>query len=57
MLHLHTATGRGGATAVGCLRVEAQVFAVAEVVILELALSAARCRDAATGLSPLAFRP
>jgi predicted DNA-binding protein with PD1-like motif len=57
VLHLHAATGRSGRSAVGCLRSEAQVFAVAEAVLLELAIEAVRCSDAATGLSPLVFRP
>ncbi|HIH02717.1 MAG TPA: DUF296 domain-containing protein [Methanoregulaceae archaeon] len=57
VLHLHAATGRQGMTAVGCLRDEAQVFAMAEAVILELAVTATRRFDAGTGLSPLAFHP
>lgn len=56
-LHLHVATGRDGAASVGCLRSEAQVFAVAEVVVLELGVSAVRRCDPETGLSPLAFGP
>ncbi|NLX48976.1 MAG: DUF296 domain-containing protein [Methanospirillum sp.] len=56
-LHLHAATGRRGVAAVGCLRDEAQVYAVAEVVILELSLAAVRRRDPSTGLSPIAFPP
>jgi predicted DNA-binding protein with PD1-like motif len=57
VLHLHAATGRKGTTAVGCLRGEAQVFAVAEAVLLELRVDAVRCSNVSTGLSPLAFRP
>jgi len=57
VLHLHGATGREGMTAVGCLRGEAQVFATAEAVLLELGIAAVRHPDAATGLSPIAFGP
>jgi predicted DNA-binding protein with PD1-like motif len=57
VLHLHAATGREGATATGCMRAEAQVFAVAEVVLLELSVTATRRHDAAAGFSPLAFGP
>ena len=57
VLHLHAATGREGTTATGCVRAEARVFAVAEVVLFELALTAIRNRDATAGFSPLAFGP
>lgn len=57
VVHLHVATGRADTTAVGCLRGDARVYATVEVVLLELALDAARRRDPATGLSPIAFRP
>ena len=53
VLHLHGATGRAGATAIGCLRGEARVYATVEVVLLELALEAAR--RAESGLSRLVF--
>ncbi len=57
VLHLHGATGRAGATAVGCLRDTAGVYATVEVVLLELALGAVRRPDPVTGLSRLAFDP
>ena len=57
VLHLHAATGRAGATSVGCLRDEAVVYATVEVVILELALGAVRRRDPVTGLALVAFDP
>ncbi len=57
VVHLHAATGRAGTTAVGCLRGEARVYATVEVVLLELAVTATRCCDAETGLTPIVFRP
>jgi predicted DNA-binding protein with PD1-like motif len=57
VVHLHAATGRAGLTAVGCVRGDARVYATVEVVLLELAVTATRCCDAETGLSPIVFRP
>lgn len=57
VVHIHAATGRAGTTAIGCLRGDAHVYAMVEVVLLEFAVTAARRSDAETGLSPIVFRP
>lgn len=55
-LHLHGALGRDDITLTGCLRVESEVYLVAEVVILELVGTGA-CRelDPLSGLKLLSF--
>jgi predicted DNA-binding protein with PD1-like motif len=56
-IHLHIATGRDGAAATGCLRDDARVYAVVEVVLFELGLGARRYLDPSTGLSRISFSP
>ncbi|MFZ5647453.1 MAG: PPC domain-containing DNA-binding protein [Bacillota bacterium] len=54
VIHLHGALGRGDATLMGCIRGEAGVFLVAEVIILELTgTGASREFDPATGIKML----
>ena len=54
LLHLHTAIGRGNETIVGCPRVEATVFCVLEVVIIEIdGLDATRKVDPEMGFKLL----
>ncbi len=56
VIHLHTSLGRGNETWTGCLRKDAQVYLVVEVIILELIDSGAgRTLDALTGLNLLGF--
>lgn len=53
-LHLHAAFGRGDSVLVGCVREDAQVYLVAEVIILEMVgMDAARLLDPAVGLKML----
>ncbi len=54
LLHLHTAIGRGDEAIVGCPRVEATVFCVLEVVIIEIdGLDATRKVDPEMGFKLL----
>jgi len=56
VIHLHASLGRGEETWTGCIRKDAQVYLVVEVIILELIDSgAARTLDALTGLNLLGF--
>jgi predicted DNA-binding protein with PD1-like motif len=56
VIHLHASLGRGEETWTGCLRKDAQVYLVVEVVLLELVGSGAiRSLDALTGLNLLGF--
>jgi len=56
VIHLHTSLGRGEENWTGCLRKDAQVYLVVEVIILELIDSGAvRTLDALTGLTLLGF--
>ena len=56
VIHLHTSLGRGDQAWTGCLRKDAQVYLVVEVIIMELIDSGAvRILDAITGLNLLGF--
>ena len=56
VIHLHASLGRGEETWTGCIRKDAQVYLVVEVIILELIDSGAvRTLDDITGLSLLGF--
>lgn len=53
-LHLHAAFGRGDTVLAGCVRENAQVYLVAEVIILEMiGMDAVRSFDPAVGLKML----
>lgn len=56
VIHLHGSLGRGDATLMGCIRGEAEVFLVAEVIILEITGTGAfRQFDPHTGIKMLDF--
>jgi uncharacterized protein len=56
VIHLHASLGRGEETWTGCIRKNAQVYLVVEVVLLELLeTGAGRSPDALTGLNLLGF--
>jgi hypothetical protein len=56
VIHLHASLGRGDEPLTGCIRKDAQVYLVVEVILLELLdTSAIRTLDAMTGLNLLGF--
>lgn len=56
VIHLHASLGRGEEAWTGCIRKNAQVYLVAEVILLELLDSGAvRTMDDITGLNLLGF--
>jgi predicted DNA-binding protein with PD1-like motif len=55
-LHIHGTLGKGGATLMGCLRQETEVYLVTEALLLEIqGLSACRRLDETLGVSMLEF--
>lgn len=57
-IHLHGAVGRGGDALMGCIRGEAGVYLVAELIVLEMVgTGAVREYDGASGLKMLTFLP
>lgn len=57
VIHLHASLGRDGETWTGCIRKDARVYLVVEVVILELLDSGAiRTMDGFTGMNLLGFK-
>lgn len=55
-LHIHGTLGKGGATLMGCLRQETEVYLVTEALLLEIqGLSACRRLDERLGVSMLEF--
>jgi uncharacterized protein len=56
VIHLHASLGRGEETWTGCIRKDARVYLVVEVIILEIIDSGAlRTLDALTGMNLLGF--
>jgi len=56
VIHLHASLGRGDETWTGCIRKDARVYLVVEIVLLELLDSGAiRTLDPLTGLNLLGF--
>jgi predicted DNA-binding protein with PD1-like motif len=56
VIHLHASLGRGEEPLTGCIRKDAQVYLVVEVILLELLDSGAiRTLDTLTGLNLLGF--
>ncbi|PKM76403.1 MAG: DNA-binding protein [Firmicutes bacterium HGW-Firmicutes-15] len=56
VIHLHASLGRGEEPLTGCIRKDARVYLVVEVIVLELLDSGAiRTLDALTGLNLLGF--
>ncbi len=56
VIHLHASLGRGEEPLTGCIRKDARVYLVVEVILLELLDSGAiRTLDALTGLNLLGF--
>lgn len=56
VIHLHASLGRGDETWTGCIRKDARVYLVVEIVLLELLDSGAiRTLDSLTGLNLLGF--
>ena len=56
VIHLHASLGRGDETWTGCIRKDARVYLVVEVILLELLDSGAiRTIDLSTGLNLLGF--
>lgn len=57
VIHLHASLGRGGETWTGCIRKDARVYLVVEVIILELLdTGAIRTIDGLTGMNLLGFK-
>jgi predicted DNA-binding protein with PD1-like motif len=55
-LHVHATLGKGGATLMGCLRQETEIYLVAEALLLEITgLEACRRLDPSLGVSMLEF--